>query len=74
MLKTESSIVFSKVDTGEDHITCCDDENLSLCNLDLSDTPWGPIVKPCGVCDRRYIDRICPKGKICDAESDYEGN
>lgn len=23
-----------------DHITCCVDENISLCGLDLTDVPW----------------------------------
>lgn len=56
------------------HIVRCDDENLSLCGVDISDHEWvGDDIEPtCPVCNQLWYERYCPVLKtyniICECD------
>lgn len=51
------------------HTTCCEDDDLALCGLDVSDLPFtdGEDEQNCIVCEDLYLNHPsdCPRFGVC---------
>lgn len=48
------------------HVTCCRNDDLSLCGFDVSDEPWVGLEATCVVCaDLDNDGDDCPFGGMC---------
>jgi hypothetical protein len=65
-INTEAFEAIVNSDADTNHITCCKDDLISLCNKEIDNfTPPNENDIDCRVCDFLFTTDFCPRGLVC---------